>query len=50
MNQKQKATIVQKIIETLATHNVSFAEVPEVLKELTNELDDLKHRQVIKIS
>lgn len=49
MNQKQKAAVVQKIIQTLADHSVSYAEVPQIISEVESELKELRNQQVIKL-
>ncbi|MBT2680020.1 hypothetical protein J7E38_13480 [Bacillus sp. ISL-35] len=50
MSPKQKEQIVNQIISVLAENNVSYAEVPEVIKEVQFELSELCQQQVIKIS
>lgn len=49
MNQKQKAFVVQKIIQTLAENKVSYAEVVQILAELEVELKELSQQQIIQI-
>lgn len=50
MNQKQKETVVQKMLQTLADHNVCYSEVSEILASLESELRDLCQQQVITLS
>jgi hypothetical protein len=49
MSLKQKEKLINDLLQTLATNNVTFAEVPEVLKTLEKELSELCQRQVIQI-
>ncbi|WP_313430891.1 hypothetical protein [Siminovitchia terrae] len=48
MNPKQQQTVTDQLIAVLAYNNVTFSEVPEVLKKLESELDLLCKRQVIQ--
>lgn len=50
MSPKQKEKLITDLLQTLATNNVTFAEVPEVLKALEKELSELCQQQVIQIS
>lgn len=50
MNQKQKASVIQKIIQTLADHSVSYADVPQIIAEVESELQELRNQQIIKLS
>lgn len=49
VNQKQKVAVVQKIIQTLADHSVSYADVPQIICEVESELKELRNQQVIKL-
>lgn len=49
MNSKQKEKLINDLLAVLATNNVTFAEVPEVLKSLEKELSELCQQQVIQI-
>jgi len=49
VNQKQKENVINELLEVLANNNVTFAEVPEVLKTLQMELSDICQQQVIQI-
>ncbi|MEH7342715.1 hypothetical protein V7122_02325 [Bacillus sp. JJ1532] len=49
MNAKQKEKLINDLLNALAIHNVTYAEVPEILKSLEVELDHLCQQQVIQI-
>ncbi|MFE8697935.1 hypothetical protein ACFYKT_16460 [Cytobacillus sp. FJAT-53684] len=49
MNTKQKEKLIHDLLKVLANNNVTFAEVPEVLKSLEKELNELSQQQVIQI-
>jgi hypothetical protein len=49
MNAKQKEKLINDLLKSLVTHNVTFAEVPEVLQSLELELNHLCQQQVIQI-
>ena len=48
MNPTQKQTVTDQLIKVLASNNVTFEDVPEVLKKLEIELDHLCKQQVIQ--
>lgn len=48
MNPKQQQTVTDQLIAVLANSNVTFSEVPDVLKKLEAELDLLCKQQVIQ--
>ncbi len=50
MNAKQKEEVIAGLLRVLATNNVTFAEIPEVIKSLEIELDDLCQQQVIQFN
>ncbi|WLR54869.1 hypothetical protein LC048_21130 [Mesobacillus subterraneus] len=49
MSPKQRERIVNQIISILSENNVSYAEVPGVIKEVQFELNELCQQQVIKL-
>ena len=48
MNAKQKEKVINEMLKTLVDNGVTFAEVPEVLKSLEIELDEICKQQVIQ--
>ncbi|WP_018705784.1 hypothetical protein [Siminovitchia fordii] len=48
MNSNQKQMVTDQLIKVLANNNVTFSEVPEVIKKLEVELDLLCKQQVIQ--
>jgi len=50
MNAKQKEKVINELLEALANNNVTFAEVPSLMKSLENELHHLCKQQVIQLN
>lgn len=50
MNAKQKEKVTTELLRVLAANNVTFAEVPEVIKDVESELRDLCQEQVIQFN
>lgn len=48
MSPKQQEKLINDLLKTLANHNVTFSEVPELLKSLEKELNELCQQQVIQ--
>ncbi|WP_156187432.1 hypothetical protein [Peribacillus loiseleuriae] len=48
MNQKRKKQVINELIKVLAINNITFEEVPELLKSMQLELSDICQQQVIQ--
>ncbi|MBT2661910.1 hypothetical protein [Bacillus sp. ISL-45] len=50
MSPKQKEQIVKQIISVLSENNISYADVPAIIKEVQLELSEMCQQQVIQIN
>ncbi|MGX2958014.1 hypothetical protein JNUCC23_01825 [Peribacillus sp. JNUCC 23] len=49
MNAKQKEQVIKELLKVLSTNNVTFAEVPDIVRSLQLELSTICQQQVIQI-